>query len=155
MLYVPSPTQTFQSGVKVDRTGSTSEGVIVSVTIPPLRPNDSVTIFSLWSFTNNANSKTAGIRLNGVAGTSIRTISGLTTQQSYMDHAGFVNRNSSSSQISQAAGIGAGGWASGNAAVTTPAVDFSTAKTIDFTGLLGTGTDTISLEYYQIILMRG
>lgn len=140
-----------RSAVAASVTGTLSETVLGSVTIPPglLGLNGGVEISASWSFTNSANSKTVRERLGGLSGTALLS-SAQTTQVQVIDVQRVVrNRNSASSQVcSPSSGILTGGTSSGS--VLTGAINTAVAQNVVFTGQLANTGEQINLETYSV-----
>lgn len=134
-------------------TGTTSQTTLATVTIPAgaMGPNGVVHIRSLWSAAaNNANAKTARVRLDGNTMSSGALANNLT----YSDDRKIINRNSASSQLflnTASAPFGVSTTALGTQATNTA----SAPRDITFTGQLADGADTMSLEYYEVWLTYG
>lgn len=139
------------SGVKVDRTGDTNETVMATIAIPAgaLGANGILRISTAWSCTNNANNKTARLRLGGIGGTALMAPV-LTTSGAYIQRT-VHNRNSQSSQIISLGASSVNSFSTGTPA--TAAVDTSAALYVVITGQLATGTDTLSLESYLVEIL--
>lgn len=151
----PRLTYTAISGASVALTGSTSETVMATITIPAgvLGPNGSVRVRTLWSATNNANNKTRRIRYGALgAGTGGAVMLGIAsasvaTMQHYTQ---WTNRNATNSQVGMATGAGTGGFTESTSAIATAAIDTTAATDVVITGQLATGTDTLTLESYSV-----
>ena len=138
------------SAVQQNLTGTVNETVLATVTIPAgtLGANGAIRIYSNWSNNNNANVKTARIRLNGL-GTQAILGANLTTTLTYADLRQVQNVNSFSSQKCwQFTSLGGLGQSSG--AVTTAAIDTSASISLVFTGQLANSGDNIALENYVV-----
>jgi hypothetical protein len=142
--------ESYNGATPSTHTGNTSETTLATIALPALGINDRVEVEWLVSYTNNANNKTFRTKLDG---TQFQQLN-LTTQQSYRLQTMFQNRASASSQVALAAGITTGGWGGGSAAATTMTVDTSTSKNITITVHLASGTDSATLESYNINVWR-
>jgi hypothetical protein len=140
-----------QSGVAIVSANSASEQSMVSVPVPAgaMGLNGSLRIWTLWSMVNNANAKTHRIRLNGIAGTIIQSLTAASLVQ-FSACCRVTNRGALNSQVAGEAGINLIG-SSANALVTA-AIDTSLAWTVDITTQKATGTDAVSLEAYCVEL---
>ena len=58
-----------QSAVTVSAPSDTNEDTLATINVPALGPNARIQIYTMWSFTNNANNKTTRVRFNGGTGT--------------------------------------------------------------------------------------
>lgn len=132
-------------------TGTTSQTVIRSITIPAgiMRNNGSIHYMVTWSFTNNANNKTLQVLLGGTGGTthSSRTA---TTNASGQIEGVITNRNSESSQVSQAASLAGVGENPG--AVVTGSINTSSATTLDIAGVLASAGDSITVQRVIVLV---
>jgi hypothetical protein len=145
-LALRSPYVLDQSAVQVSHTGDTNEFTFATITLPAnaMGANGQIEIRALFTNNNSAGSKTGRIKFGGTTIFSNATTTTLTEQI-----IGFVaNRNATNSQIAPA--TGSFGTGTGTSAVTTMAIDTTAAVTILLTGQLGTGTDSIVLERYQV-----
>lgn len=146
-----------QSAVGWSVTGTTSETVLKTVTIPAnaIGANGFVTEESVWTVTNDANNKTPKVRYgasgSGTGGTALWTAA-FTTTQTLHDLRKFANRNATNSQVAFTgnANAGNGGWGAATVAAVTTSVDTTAASEINFTGTLANTGDTMTLEAYQI-----
>lgn len=135
-----------QSGVAVSHTGDTVETTLKTIPCPALGGNAQLVIETLWSVTNNANSKTPRIRLGG---TNVHGPA-LTTVASFHDRARIANRNNPASQIINANSATVFGATTG--AVFTTAVNTAAPFDITLTAQLASAADTMTLESYLITL---
>jgi hypothetical protein len=143
-----------QSGASTASTNTTSEETLVTVTVPAnaMGSNGVIVVMCSWSATNNANSKTARVRFNGLAGTSYQDLS-LTSTLTNSSIVTIANRNATNSQVGlmSATRPERFGTASSNAQVTS-AIDTTASVDIVFTSQKATGTDSLVLEWYQVLL---
>ncbi len=139
-----------QSGVAVPLTGGTSETALATVAMPggTMGPNGNIRITTLWSMTNNANNKTARVRLGGVSGDQVLA-AGLTSQASAQIQRTVWNRNSEASQVSWVAAT-ANSYTASTATGFTATVNTANAQDIVISGQLANGADTMTLEGYLI-----
>lgn len=129
------------SSPRTNLTGTTTETIMLSVTIPggAMGKNGMLRFTTLWSWNNSAGSKTFRIKwgstlLHGGSGTTVTTMEMI----KHLRNVGAEN-----SQITYTIPtIGA----ATSTAVTTVAIDTSQAFTIDFTGQLPLTSDNITLE---------
>lgn len=143
-----------QSGVPVALTGSVSETNLAVCQIPPLGPNDTVRISTLFSNNNDANSKTAKIRFSATSGDVAGGMSCLaaanTTQVSMNFISQMRNANSTGAQVCLNNGtIGGSGLA-----VQNGTIDTTVATYININGLLANSGDTLTLLSYSVELLR-
>jgi hypothetical protein len=140
-------------------TGNTTENIKATVSLVAnlLGANGVITIMSIWSATNNANSKTRRIRwgaaASGAGGTVIRGIaaaSWLTAR----DYTEFSNRNATNAQVAGMSGGDVGGFAQGTVALATPAIDTTAATELNFTAQCADAGDTLAIEQYRVELRR-
>jgi hypothetical protein len=143
-----------RSAVAASVTGTTTETALATVTVPAgaMGPNGGIEIRSVWSFTNSANNKTLRVRHGGVAGTQFLTLI-QTTNASYSDVRRIRNRASAASQIGSMAAGASGGLGTNSAALVTGANDSSTALDVVLTGQLALGSETLTLESYEVWLL--
>ncbi|HVC54958.1 MAG TPA: hypothetical protein VND95_03330 [Stellaceae bacterium] len=138
-----------QSAVASSHTGDTAETTLATCAIPAnaMGPNGRLRIFAQFSFTNNADAKTARIEFNP-GGTQYLSIAGAgaASGQYVID---IADRNATNSQVGGVALVGA----IGSTAPVTSAVDTTGATSLSFTGQLGTSSDTITLESYSVELL--
>lgn len=138
-----------QSAVQIPHTGTTNATVLATVNVAANWPgaNGQLDIYSQWSWNNDASNKNAQIRVGGAAGTILLGFTG-STSQSITDRRWIGFRNSLASQV--AFGVNSLGSGPINVAPATFTLDFSSAQTIDFVGVLADGTDTMNLEQYRV-----
>ncbi|NIE67475.1 hypothetical protein [Burkholderia sp. Ax-1719] len=139
-----------QSAVRQSVTGTLTETTLATVTIPAnaVGPNGGIRITSLWSFTNDSNTKTQRIYLGGTGGALFQNTANGTAavlQQFTM----IRNRGASNSQVGFVSTFD-GGFASNANALVTSAIDMTQAQTLVFTGLLTNTGDTVALEAYTV-----
>lgn len=149
--WVPNGMQLLaRSAVQQSVTGTTSETVLATVTVPAnlMGINGGLLIWPTFSYTNNANTKTIRARFGGIGGTQY-AINSVTTTASAAGLIKVRNRGSASSQVG-GSGNSIGGLGTSAAAVVTSAVDTTQNADIVLTGTLAVTTDTISLETYDV-----
>lgn len=145
------------SAVKATHTGSTSETVLTTVSIPAnaMGANGQVRVTSLFSNNNSVTAKTFRVRFGasgaGVGGTVFNSAAN-TTNLSYRANGTICNRNATNSQLLSINGA-AGGWGVGAGAFSTTAVDTTAETEIALTVQLADGADTASLEGYLVELV--
>lgn len=145
-----SPRVFAQSAVPVSVTGTTTETALATISIPGYASgkNGAVRVTTLWSTTNNANTKVGNLRLAG-ANFGIVTMSSVASAQATSM---VRNRNSYSSQVGSAPANmwsgtnGSGAW--------TGAIDMSRAQALTITGTLANPADTITLEAYTVEILN-
>jgi len=130
--------------------GDTNEHTVASYTLPggTMGANDSLEIITLWNYTNSGNNKTLRVNFGGTDYLSV----GVTTSAYTRIATRITNDGSVSSQVGHAANS-ANGWGAASSGVTS-SVNTAADVTVSFTGTLATGTETIDLVAYEIILHR-
>ena len=143
-----------QSAIAASITGTTSETVLATVTIPggTMGANGTLRVTTLWSYTNSANNKIPRIRLGGLAGTLIFSLTATTTGM-YRDQREIHNRNAQNSQVFWGNTSSGGGWGTTVGTVSTGSVDTSASQDLVFTAQLANTGETITLEYYLVELV--
>lgn len=137
-----------QSAAAVSHTGDTAEFTLATITVPAnaMGASGRVDIVTRFSATNNANTKTLRIKFGGTQIVS----NGVTTPVWGRQRVSVANRGATNLQD------GFGDFINGLAALaaqTAPAaVDTTASVDITITGQCAVGTDTITLESYQVIL---
>lgn len=137
--------------VGANHTGTTTETTIRSVSIPAgtVKVGNVLKITTAWSWTNNANAKTAKVKLGTTAYVDLSLSTSLNSKNQC--NIAFI---ASASQIGfQAAGVGTGGWGAGASAQPTSTYNESQDMTINITGTLANIADTLRLEGYTIEIM--
>lgn len=131
----------------------TTEDILATIPIPNglMDLNGILIIESFWTATNNANVKTARMRLGGIAGTQFMTIA-MTSQANLRDRRIIMNRGNAAIQIgfdaaSNLFGLGAG-------AAVVGAINTGIDQTLVLTGQKATAGDTLQLEYCNVELFR-
>lgn len=133
--------------------GITTEEDLVTINIPAglIGPNGLIEVTHFWNANNNANVKTARVKLGG---TAFFAVTAITSNAILLPPPTRIwNRNSESSQISFAAANGNVGSSTGSAA-TTGTVNTAAATTLVISGQKATGTDTLTLYAYSVRLIR-
>ncbi|EPR09758.1 hypothetical protein M527_06420 [Sphingobium indicum IP26] len=151
-FFVNNPQIVAQSAVAASVTGTTTETTLATVSIlgGTVGANGRLRITTLWSYTNNANSKSFRLRLGGTQIWSRAEGSSDSARHS----AEMANRNSQSSQVTSS-GSGGGGWGPVTATVTTTAIDTSATQSLTITAQLANSGDTATLEAYIVELLYG
>lgn len=141
------------SAVKADLTGTTAETALATVPVPggALGLNGGLLIYTSWSYTNSANNKTARIRFGGLTGTQYYNNPQTTSLSMHILHR-IRNRNSASSQVGGSSATGGIGGVSSGVLVTS-ALDTTLPQDIVLSGQLQVGTESISLESYEVWLL--
>lgn len=144
-----------QSGTTVTVTGTTSETILATYTLPAglTHPNSIIEINHLWSYTNSANNKSERIRLGGIAG-DVYYSNATTTTATLQGFTAIRCNNSNSAQKGFGTGSTvASGLGTISAVLKTSTRDFATSSNnIVITGGLTLGTESLSLYGYSIIL---
>lgn len=151
--YFLNPPQTVaQSSVAVPLTGSTTETTLATISIRggSLGANGRLRITTLWSFTNNANSKTFRVKLGGTQIWSRAESANLSAHHMIA----MSNRNSASSQVTNSGSTG-GGWGPVGASVATTAINTASTQNLTITGELVNSADTLTLESYLVEVLYG
>ena len=125
-------------------TGTTLAATLATITIPAglIGANGKVKFYPLWSNTNNANTKTLRVVLNGVT-----TVYTGASQNNVHNSGLLILRNFNSESVQRmSSGMTAGlGSTTGSIAATT--IDTTTMPvTVAVTGQLANSTDTMTLE---------
>jgi hypothetical protein len=134
------------SAVAVSVTGTTNETALATVTIPAgaMGTNGGLRVIYNFSYTNNANSKTVRLKLGA---TTLRTLARTTALFDSVSDT-VRNRGATNSQFVELlvyAGVG-----SISISKTTAAEDSLQQLTVAITGQLAAGTDTLTLESYEV-----
>lgn len=143
------------SAVAASVTGTTNETALATVTIPAgaMGLNGAIEIRTVWMFTNSANTKTLRVRLGGIGGTVFLNVAPTTTASS-TDTRRIRNRGSAASQVGSAPASQVPGLiGSSSSFITTGTVDTSAAQDLVISGALALGTETITLESYEVWLL--
>lgn len=142
------------SGAAVSSTNTTSEETLATIQIPAnaLGANGHIEVFANFTATNNANAKTVRCRLNGIGGTSYSDLSLASTVQNNL-RVRITNRNATNSQvgITSATRPEKYGTAS-TSSIITSSVDTTANVDLVITSQKATGTDTLTLESYHVII---
>jgi len=140
-----NPIKIFSLSAPFSLTGTTSAVTLATatITIPAglLGANGKLKIYPLWSTTNNANTKTLRVVLNGA--TTVYTV----TSQNNVHNSGLLilrNFNSETTQRMSSGMVAGLGSTTGSIALGT--IDTTAATTITITGQLAFGGDTLTLE---------
>lgn len=144
------------SAVAVSVTGTTNETTLATVTVPAgaMGLNGGVLIVTAWNATVNANAKTPRIRLGGTGGTVYFSPAAASTA-SFGANTSIRNRGAANSQVGGAAATSASGSGVSGLALPTSSVDTTASVDLVISGQLGTGTDTLTLERYEVWLLPG
>lgn len=139
------------SGVGVSHTGNTNKTTLATVAIPggSMGTNGGLLIYSTWTMTNNANTKTARIELGATAFKAVSYSSMTTTH----DVRRIRNRNSAASQVGSQAAASGTSVGQSTAALITGTENTASALNLVFSIQLGNGTDTATLESYEVWLL--
>lgn len=135
-----------QSVTDVPHTGTTSTTQILALAIPSraLGPNGHYRVRAWFTCTNNANNKTAAIRLGGSEIYATQTV---TTVDGFVLEAEVINLADWSSQKGRGTGREGG---------VTSAFDTRTTEvSVAFRGTLGNAADTITLKSYTVEMLAG
>lgn len=150
------PKVLFCSGVAASITGTTTETVLATYTLPAntLPANGVLRITTLWSSINNGNIKTAKIRFNGISGSVLFT--GVMTSRGVGQMITYIYANNSTSAQKWLGGTTFSDSAYGALNATMPTSSVNTTSNVDivFTGQLTNSADTISIESIFIELIQ-
>lgn len=140
-------------------TGTTSETNLAAIRVPAnsLGPKGLVRVNILFSYTNNANTKTLTLRWTaGSAATSGGLIGANPVTASADGNLLFIIRNAgaTNAQIATVGGNGATPYGVLAAALVTNTVDTTADSFLNINGTLGVGTDTITLLGYSVEILR-
>jgi hypothetical protein len=140
-----------QSAVAASHTGNTNLTNLATVTVPGglMGKNGRLRITSLWSMTNNANSKSVFVSFAATAFYSVGVVSTQTLQL----QTNVANRGSQSSQVGAPSDM-IGPLAS-TSAVVTAANDTSANQSVKLEIALANSSDSITLESYSIEVLPG
>ncbi len=141
-----------QSAVASAITGTTTETVLATVTIPAsaIGPNGSVEVLTMWTYTNSANNKVLRIKFGTLSLLALT----VTTTATARFSASVANRGATNSQIASFSSSGGGFGATTNA-LTSGAIDTTAAVSLTFTGTLANSGETITLENYIVRINYG
>lgn len=146
-----TPHEIAASGSAISVGATTGEEVLATIAIPAgaMGANGILRVYTQWSYTNGAATKTVRVRLGGVGGTAFRAMVATATAR-FNDWLIISNRNSPSSQIGSTQANTAGSFGTSGAAAATGTVDTSSAQDLVITGQKETSTDTLTLEAYRV-----
>lgn len=145
------------SGVQAPLTGSTAETVLAAVKVPAnaLGPNGRLRIIYGATTTGSTNAKTLRVRF-GSAGDLTGTLYNTATNSgaasiALRPLADVGNRGTTNNQVGYSSpGIGA----NAGTAMVTSAIDTTADSFLVISGQLALSTETISLEYYSVEVLR-
>jgi hypothetical protein len=133
-------------------TGDTNETTLVSLTLPPMGPNDQLLVESTWGRSGTAGTLTPKIKLGS---TLIGGNVALTTAQfaeSMMQR--VANRGATNSQVFTNTAFNAG-YGITTGANLTGAEETNAGATLTFTGTCANSGDTIKLDSYRVMILKG
>jgi hypothetical protein len=147
------------SYVNAALTGTTAETTLATIKIPAglMGLNGRIEIKAMFQTTivsASSNTKTARIRLGGLAGSVLGAIAA-TTNTNLRIETDLMNRNSATSQWNQTQGTGAAGLGMSILNVTGISVDTALDQDIVISGQLQNATDTITLNGYIVEFIPG
>lgn len=124
-------------------TGTTSATTLATITIPAglIGTNGKVKFYPLWSNTNNANTKTLRVVLNGA--TTVYT--GI-AQNSVHNSGLLILRNFNSETAQRMSSGMTAGLGSSTGSIAANTIDTTAAVTVTITGQLANSADTMTLE---------
>lgn len=144
---------------ETDHTGTTAETVLATVTIPGgyLGANGVIRITSVWSATDNANTKTARIKFGasgeGTSGVEFYTLD-MATKATLRQQTQIMNNGSASAQIAGPKALSESGFGLSDGLIVTDTTDTASDVDVIFTAQLANSADTISLEAYTIEILK-
>jgi len=113
--------------------------------------NGMLRIWTLWTMTSSANSKTMKTHFGGVGGPAYMNLSGFASTSAFQGVTMIRNRNSQSSQIGYTPGASSG-LSSNASSNLTSSQDTSTSQDIVITGQKASSGETLTLEAYTVEL---
>lgn len=124
-------------------TGTTSLTTLATITIPAglIGANGKVKFYPLWSNTNNANTKTLRVIINGAT-----TVHTATSQNSVHNSGLLILRNFNSETIQRMSSGMVAGFGSTTGSIAAPTIDTTVPVTVAVTGQLANSADTMTLE---------
>lgn len=125
-------------------TGNTTQTALATVTVPPLGANGGLVVTFVPEYTNDASTKTWRVVWGGTTWFQVAP----STTQSAKVQVQIWNRGATNSQVGGPAGIF--GFSNVAAAAVTAAVDTTVATTLTITVELADGTDTGTLQAYEV-----
>jgi hypothetical protein len=145
-----------QSAVAVSGAADTNENTLATITVPggAMGPNGVLRFYTLWSFTNSANTKTGRARLGGIGGTAFMSWAQTAFVSANFFMGGIFNRGAANQQIGQPLSGSSFTIAFGGACV-TGAVDTNQDQTLVITGQKALAGETFTLEAYLAELLYG
>lgn len=140
-----------KSGAATSAPADTTEDTLATCSITGnfLSANGRIEIRTLWTVTNNANAKTARVRLGG---TLISSAFNLASTNAGSITVQTMNRNATNSQISNTV-TSTSALALTDQNITTTAVDTTSSQNITITCQKATAGDTCTLEAYAILVI--
>jgi len=141
------PTEILAAGASaLSHTGNTNETSLVTYSLAAntLKVGGMIRITCLWSYTNSSNNKTLKVKFGSANPLNLT----VTTTASLLRHVHVFQRGASSQtffSVNNTTGVGVSAGA-----ISTSAIDTTSAVTIDFTATLANAGETITLEYYLI-----
>jgi hypothetical protein len=156
LLRPQSPLVLASSGTAVSGAADTNENVLATITIPggSMGANGQLWVYTLWSYTNSANTKTLRVRLGGAAGTQVLAI-GQSASTHFADFRIIQNVNAQNSQIFFDRGSIPHPGATSAGANITAAIDTSATTTLVLSGQKASAGETLTLSSYSVMVVRG
>lgn len=115
---------------------NTSETILKTVTLPPLQNNSTIDIDTLINWSSSLNTKTFRIRLGGIGGAIIMSLTASTTTSLSQQQKTIVRNVNSTSSQKFFNNFTVGGYGVSGATINTSAIDTSVPTTLVFTGQL-------------------
>lgn len=139
------------SSTQATLTGSTSETILATITIPGglIRAGDMLRIMYQGTHNNSVGTKTHRIRFGGIGG-SAYLATAPTTSITITDDRRISFPTTSSQKGHSAASV----YGASSSGTVTGAVDTSSNVDLVFTGQLSDGADNMALESYVVELIR-
>lgn len=141
------------SAVAVSHTGDTNETALATIAIPAgaMGLSGGLHIYTTWSMTNSGNNKNPRVRLGGIAGTAFLGAT-FTTSATLHDFRRIRNRGAANSQVGGTGATTGVPIGATSVAVITGTIDTSQAQDLVLSGQLALGTETLTLENYEVWL---
>lgn len=135
---------------------NTSENILQTVTLPggTMGANGRLFIVTHWNQTNNANVKTARVRLGGIGGTAFADVPITSSTNSHL-LTEIWNQNSASSQRGGVPAANSAPFGTYGSASVTAAVNTASSVDLVITGQKATAGDTLELLFHSVLLFYG
>ena len=121
-----------------------------------MKANDKLRVSSFWTMPNNANGKMCRARFGPAFGSAAPFLGAtLTTSLTLIDMRYLHANNSTGAQKGAPSANPQGGFGATASATVTLSADTTQANSIFFSGQLGSGSDTLTLEAYTVEYIPG